>query len=190
MNTLQFTCLMAWWHHNCRTVCHEILLTDAIISAVWGNRGRPLPEVRLIAPVVQPQSGAIILWVTVQTVKMWKTRNCTGSLSNIHTAEMTSNWPMLKTYSHHSRDVTFTRRTLLTMTETQICAGESGDDKLGSSKLTKFSYWGTHLSRAVRPHAITLPVSPLQRYTPHITNVIVTTSMPGSADVGKQVPPE
>jgi len=64
-------------------------------------------------------------------------------------------------YSHHSVDVTFTRRTLLMTTEMQIC----GDGDSGSSKLIKFSYHGLHLSRTFGPHAVTPPLTVLQHST-------------------------
>jgi len=71
---------------------------------------------------------------------------------------------MLNRYSHHSGDVMFTWSTLLTITETQIC-GE--DDDLASSKLTRLSYSGKHLSRLLWPHAITLPLALLKHNIPH-----------------------
>lgn len=95
---------------------------------------------------------------------------------------MTLNWPMFKMYSHHSGDVMFTFRTLLMTTDTQICA----DVVSGSSNLTEFSYCGRHRSRALRPHAITLPVTVLQHNKPHI-HLLVVVLMTGSADMQRQV---
>jgi len=81
-------------------------------------------------------------------------------------------------YSHHSGDVMFTRRTLLTITETQIC----GDGDRGSSKLTEFSYWSRHLSWTDWPHAITLPVTLLQQNTTKRTTHMLISIINGTWD--------